>query len=52
VPGTGHEVCPLESLRMQRPDAVIVMNPLYAEEVSASLRAMGIDAPLLIDGSE
>jgi hypothetical protein len=28
------------------------MNPLYAEEISASLRAMGIDAPLLIDGSE
>jgi SAM-dependent methyltransferase len=52
VPGTGHEVCPPESLRMQRPDAVIVMNPLYAEEIIASLRAMGIDAPLLIDGSE
>jgi SAM-dependent methyltransferase len=50
VPGTGHEVRPPESLRMQRPDAVIVMNPLYAEEISASLRAMGIDAALLVDG--
>jgi SAM-dependent methyltransferase len=50
VPGTGHEVRPPESLRMERPDAVIVLNPLYAEEIGASLRAMGIHAALLIDG--
>jgi hypothetical protein len=49
VPGTGHEVRPPESLRGQRPDAVIVLNPLYAEEIGASLCAMGIDAAILVD---
>jgi len=52
VPGTGHEVRSPASLVMQHPDAVIVMNPLYAEEISASLQAMGIHAPVLVDGPE
>ncbi len=50
VPGTGHEVRAPESLARQPPDAVIVMNPLYADEIGASLRAMGIHAAVLVDG--
>jgi hypothetical protein len=51
VPGTGHEVRPPESLAARPPDAAIVMNPLYADEIGASLRAMGVEAELLIEGT-
>jgi hypothetical protein len=50
VPGTGHEVRAPESLAARPPDAVIVMNPLYADEIGASLRAMGVEAELLVEG--
>jgi SAM-dependent methyltransferase len=51
VPGTGLEVRAPESLATRPPDAVIVMNPLYADEIGASLRGMGIEAELLVDGA-
>lgn len=51
VPGTGHEVRAPESLAARPPDAVIVMNPLYAGEIGAALRAMGIEAELLVEGT-
>lgn len=50
VPGTGHQVRAPASLAGRPPDAVIVMNPLYAAEIGASLRAMGVDAELLVEG--
>jgi SAM-dependent methyltransferase len=51
VPGTGHQVRAPESLAGRPPDAVIVMNPLYAGEIGAALRAMGIGAGLLVEGA-
>jgi SAM-dependent methyltransferase len=51
VPCTGQEVRPPESLKARPPDAVIVMNPLYADEIGASLRALGVDADLLVEGA-
>lgn len=52
VPGTGHEVRAPETLAALPPDVVIVMNPLYADEIGASLHAMGVDASLLVDGPQ
>jgi hypothetical protein len=50
IPGTGHQVRSPASLAATRPDTVIVMNPLYRDEISAHLRAMGADAEILVDG--
>ena len=40
-----------DELAARPPDAVIVMNPLYAGEIGAALRAMGIEAELLVEGT-
>ena len=41
--GAGHEVLAPERLREFRPDLVVVANPIYRDEVTADLRALGID---------
>jgi hypothetical protein len=45
--GTGHEVVSPGFLRDYRPDVVIVMNPVYMEEVSRDLRDMGLEPRLI-----
>ncbi len=47
LPGSGLEVSAPSALTACRPDAVLAMNPVYREEISASLREMGLDLPLL-----
>ncbi len=42
LPGTGHIVVSPESLVEMRPDLVVVMNPVYVEEVRDMLRASGL----------
>lgn len=42
VAGTGHEMVAPERLRKLRPDRVIIMNPVYREEVEGMLREMDI----------
>jgi 2-polyprenyl-3-methyl-5-hydroxy-6-metoxy-1,4-benzoquinol methylase len=42
LPGTGHKVVSPESLQHVRPDAVIVMNPVYTNEIRDSLSALGL----------
>ncbi len=37
MPGTGQEIVPPEALRDLRPDLVIVMNPIYLDEIRADL---------------
>ena len=49
VPGTGHEVVSPDRLNLRRPEAVIVMNPNYAEEIGRTLTAMNIPAELIVD---
>jgi hypothetical protein len=46
VPGTGQEIVAPERLREIRPDLVIVMNPVYLEEIRGSVRELGIDAEI------
>jgi len=45
--GTGHEIVEPESLVKLRPDAVIVMNPVYTMEVARELERLGVKAELL-----
>lgn len=48
VPGSGHEVRSPEELRDFRPDCVILMNPVYQEEVSKMLESMQLTAEILL----
>lgn len=45
--GTGHEIRPPAALREAAPDAVIVLNPLYEQEIRKDLDAMGLAPELL-----
>lgn len=45
--GTGHEIRPPRALREAAPDAVIVLNPLYEQEIREELQGMGL-APALL----
>jgi hypothetical protein len=47
LPGTGHAVLGPDSLRDVPPDVVIVMNPIYEEEIRASLSAMSLTPVVL-----
>jgi hypothetical protein len=41
--GTGHEILPPEGLVGDPPAAVLVMNPLYVEEIRSTLSGLGLD---------
>ena len=50
VAGSGHPVIAPERLRELGPDRVILMNPVYREEIAASLAALGLDkTEILLD---
>ncbi len=40
--GTGQEIVAPEFLKTYRPDVVIIMNPVYREEITADLSAIGL----------
>lgn len=48
LPGGGHRVDPPESLAQLRPEAVVITNPAYRDEIGASLAALGVTAELLV----
>jgi SAM-dependent methyltransferase len=45
--GTGQEVVSPETLRDYKPDAIIVMNPIYCGEIGEQLESLGVKAELL-----
>jgi SAM-dependent methyltransferase len=45
--GTGHEIVAPERLASTPPDAVIIMNPIYRDEIEADLRRLGVRAEVL-----
>ncbi len=47
LPGTGHPVVGPEHLKQEPPDAVVVMNPIYSQEIRGSLQSIGVDAELI-----
>lgn len=47
LPGSGKQVAAPESLRGTPADVVLVMNPIYCEEIRRDLDAMGVSADLV-----
>jgi SAM-dependent methyltransferase len=47
LPGSGHEIIAPDRLREIRPDRVIVMNPIYLDEIGRSIAQMGLSAQLI-----
>lgn len=45
--GTGHEIVSPDFLKYYKPDAVIVMNPVYLEEIERDIRSMDMPAEVL-----
>jgi SAM-dependent methyltransferase len=43
VSGTGQQIVGPEALREDPPDNVLVMNPVYSQEIAANLNAMGLN---------
>ena len=47
VAGTGHQIVGPEFLRDHKPDVILVMNPIYCEEIREMVHGMGIEAELV-----
>lgn len=47
LPGTGQEMVSPASLRERPPDQIIVMNPIYCDEIARDLARLGVDAELI-----
>jgi SAM-dependent methyltransferase len=47
IPGSGHAVISPEALKQQRPDCVILMNPIYGREVRAQLEHIGLNPQII-----
>jgi SAM-dependent methyltransferase len=41
MPGTGHEIVAPAAMKDYRPDVVVIMNPIYRDEIDAELRSLG-----------
>ncbi len=52
IPGTGHVVTGPGELSRTRPRLVIVMNPLYGNEIAAELEARGVTARMIGVGED
>lgn len=48
LPGTAHQVHSPEALRDEPPARVIVMNPMYRDEIEAQLHEMHVEAEVLV----
>lgn len=48
LPGTGQEVVPPERLAEYAPDVVLIMNPIYEDEITRSVKEQGITAEIMI----
>lgn len=48
VPGTGQEVVAAEFLKEYRPEVIIVMNPIYQEEIEQLVKQMSVDSKFLV----
>ena len=48
IPGTGQEVVSPEFLRQYRPDALLLTNPNYRDEISRQVAALDIAPELLL----
>jgi ubiquinone/menaquinone biosynthesis C-methylase UbiE len=47
VAGTGHRIVPPEFLQEYRPDIVIIMNPIYEEEIGKTMAGLGLSTKFM-----
>ncbi len=47
IPGTGQKIVSPEFLIEYKPDLIVVMNPIYCNEISSQLKDLGIESELL-----
>ncbi len=47
LPGTGHKIIAPEFLKQYKPHKIIVMNPIYCDEIQQELDKMNVNADLL-----
>lgn len=47
LPGTGQRIAGPDELRAYAPDVVVVMNPVYRQEIGRDLRRMGLNAEVV-----
>lgn len=50
VPGTGQQIVSPDSLRMSKPEVVLLMNPRYRSEIKSTMRRIGVTAKVLTMG--
>lgn len=50
VPGTGHAIVPPDTLRNQRPDEILVLNPEYRREIEGMLTRLGLHPRVTVLG--
>jgi SAM-dependent methyltransferase len=48
VAGTGQKIVGPESLREYKPDTVVIMNPIYRDEIGRQLAGLGVTAEVLV----
>ncbi len=48
VPGTGQQIIEPASLGELQPDTVIIMNPIYRDEIATMLGGLGVQADILV----
>ncbi len=47
LPGYGQKIVSPEQLKIEMPEVVILMNPIYRDEIAEQLKSMGVDAELI-----
>lgn len=47
IPGTGQKIIPPDYLQDYQPDLIIVMNPIYCQEIQEMMKSMGVSAKIV-----
>ncbi len=48
IVGAGQEIVAPDSLKKIHPSVVVIMNPIYKDEIAGKLRDLGINAQVMI----
>jgi hypothetical protein len=45
--GTGQKIVSPDDLRTEKPEIVVLMNPIYRDEIAKQLEGMGVQAEII-----
>jgi len=48
IAGSGQEIIEPSAVRELRPEVIVLMNPIYREEIGSAVRALGLDPEFLV----